>query len=82
MTDRHFVIGGTEIGHNLNIGRVNHGGRLLTGKIFSYPLSNRGLAVPYEGKPVVYQSYEILTYNVSKYVDETCLEVAIDVRSQ
>ncbi|KAF2897898.1 hypothetical protein ILUMI_08277, partial [Ignelater luminosus] len=82
MTNRHFVIGGTEIGHNLNIGRINHGGRLLTGKIFSYPLPNRGLAVPYEGKPIVYQSYEILTYNVSKYSDNAHLMIDIDVRSQ
>lgn len=80
----HLVMGGSEIGHTLNIGRVKHDGRIVIGKIFSYPLENRGLAIPYNGKPIVFLSYEILTYKCQKNTIKTAiigLEVDIDVRS-
>ncbi|KAF2900132.1 hypothetical protein ILUMI_06050 [Ignelater luminosus] len=62
LTDCHLVVGGHEVGHNLNFGRVNHDGQVVVGKVFSNPLSNRGLWIPYNGQETHFLSYEILTY--------------------
>lgn len=56
------VIGGTEIDQILTIGRVNHQGRIVIGKVFPDNLTNRGLWIHANGIPVNYLSYELLTY--------------------
>ncbi|KAF2887736.1 hypothetical protein ILUMI_18437 [Ignelater luminosus] len=83
LIGRHFVVGGSEVGKTLYIGRVHYENRIIVGKFFnSVPLVNYGLAIPYQGKPVNFNSFEVLTYNVSKYGDETIPVPCIDVRSQ
>lgn len=79
-TDRHFVIGGRTIRNTLYIGRTFYNGRLIIGKIFDYSSSERGLAIPYKGRRVVVQTYEVLTYNVHKQKDPTTVDYDIDVR--
>ncbi|KAF2897474.1 hypothetical protein ILUMI_08704 [Ignelater luminosus] len=65
LTGRHFIVGGSEVGQALYIGRVNYDNRVIIGKFFmNPPLSKFGLAIPYQGKPVNVHSFEVLTYNV------------------
>ncbi|KAF2897471.1 hypothetical protein ILUMI_08701 [Ignelater luminosus] len=66
LTDRRLVVGGYEVGQTLNIGRLLYDGRVIVGKVFSYPLPNKGLWIPYNERPMNFQSYEILTYNINK----------------
>ncbi|KAF5289368.1 hypothetical protein FQR65_LT11879 [Abscondita terminalis] len=71
----HMVIGGFEVGQTLNIGRVNHGGHTIIGKVFSYPLGNRGLWIPNNAHEANFLQYEILTYGCPKKIE-------VDVRSE
>lgn len=66
LTDCSFVLGGSEVEQPLNLGRVNYDGQLIIGKVFSFPLPNRGLYIPYNNKEVKFLSYEILTYGCNK----------------
>ncbi|KAF2897472.1 hypothetical protein ILUMI_08702 [Ignelater luminosus] len=66
LTDRGLVVGGYEVGQTLNIGRLLYDGRVIIGKVFSHPLANKGLWIPYNERPMNFQSYEILTYKTNK----------------
>lgn len=58
------VIGGTEINQVLTIGRVNHQGSIVIGKVFANHLSNKGLWIPDgNGKPANYLNFQLLSYN-------------------
>ncbi|KAF2895267.1 hypothetical protein ILUMI_10905 [Ignelater luminosus] len=63
LTDCHLVIGGTEAGYVLNIGRVNHEMQTVIGKVFAHHTPFRGLSIPNKQNEAIYQTYEILTYN-------------------
>ncbi|KAF5287607.1 hypothetical protein FQA39_LY15810 [Lamprigera yunnana] len=73
MVNCHLVVGGSEVGQTLNIGRVNSDGETIIGKVFSHPLLNRGLWVPQKSGAAHFLTYEILTYG--------CNDFGIDVRS-
>lgn len=76
LIDRHLVIGGFEVGSSLTIGRVRYEGKVIVGKVFSYPLPNKGLWIPHNRVPVNFQSYEILTYNINKaFVPEIIFKI-------
>ncbi|KAK4886675.1 hypothetical protein RN001_002946 [Aquatica leii] len=67
LTDVHLVIGGTEAGYVLNIGRVNHEMNVVIGKIFADHTLHKGLKIPYNNQEITYQSYEVLVYRYPGY---------------
>ncbi|KAK5646301.1 hypothetical protein RI129_004765 [Pyrocoelia pectoralis] len=66
ITNCHLVVGGSEVDQTLHIGRVNHDGQTVIGKVFSYRPGGKGLWIPYGGHEIHYTSYEILTYNCNR----------------
>ncbi|KAF2897470.1 hypothetical protein ILUMI_08700 [Ignelater luminosus] len=83
LTDRHLVVGGSEVEQTVYIGRVRYDNRVIIGKFFTNaPLSSFGIAIPYEGKPMNFDSFEVLTYNASKHIDETPLAWTVHLRTQ
>lgn len=63
LTQCQQVIGGTEIDQILTIGRVNHQGSIITGKVFPNTITGKGLWIHSNGIPVNYESFELLIYN-------------------
>lgn len=64
LTECDQVIGGTEIGQVLTIGRVNLQGSVIIGKVFANHLTNKGLWIASgDGGPANYLSFELLNYN-------------------
>ncbi|KAK5638649.1 hypothetical protein RI129_012944 [Pyrocoelia pectoralis] len=58
-----FVYGGGEQDHVLHIGRINHEGETIVGIVYTDWDEWKGLWIVYNGKPVHFTSYEILTFN-------------------
>uniref|UniRef100_A0A1Y1MK88 Uncharacterized protein n=1 Tax=Photinus pyralis TaxID=7054 RepID=A0A1Y1MK88_PHOPY len=67
ITNCHLVIGGSEVDEIVHIGRVNHHGQTVIGKVFSYRPVFKGLWIPHDGHELNFASYEILTYNCNAH---------------
>lgn len=77
LTECDQIIGGYEIDQVLTIGRINHQGSLIIGKVFANHLPNKGLWIPSgNGKEANYQSFELLSYNC-KCIDCSLINVRI-----
>ncbi|KAK4877865.1 hypothetical protein RN001_010371 [Aquatica leii] len=61
LTNTHLVIGGSEIGLFINIGRIAYNGQTIIGKVLQNDPNNNGLAIP--GTNTRFSNFEILTYN-------------------
>ncbi|KAK4886676.1 hypothetical protein RN001_002947 [Aquatica leii] len=69
LTNFHLVIGGTEAGYVLNIGRVAHDMQVIVGKVFAHHTPYKGLTIPYNNTEITYQSYELLVYQIPEYTE-------------
>ena len=69
LSNCNLVIGGSEVDHTLYIGRVNHGGRTIIGKVFSRRKGFNGLWIPYNGHEINFKTFEVLAFNCSYDID-------------
>ncbi|RZB94397.1 DUF3421 domain containing protein [Asbolus verrucosus] len=60
---KHLVMGGTESGKAVNIGRVSYQGEVIVGKVCGYIIGNARMFFPYQNAEVTVSSYEVLVYN-------------------
>ncbi|RZB94398.1 uncharacterized protein BDFB_009378, partial [Asbolus verrucosus] len=60
---KHLVVGGTENGKVLNVGRVSYQGEIIVGKVCGYNIGNSLLFFPYQNKEIHADSYEVLVYD-------------------
>ncbi|KAK4877867.1 hypothetical protein RN001_010373 [Aquatica leii] len=61
LTNCHLVIGGSEVGLTVYIGRTFYNGITLVGKVFQDDASNAGLWIPGNNQRI--DDFEVLTYN-------------------
>ncbi|RZB94396.1 DUF3421 domain containing protein, partial [Asbolus verrucosus] len=63
LIGRHLVVGGTENGKILNIGRVTYQGEVIVGKVCGYNIGDAQMFFPYQNKEISVSSYEVLVYD-------------------
>jgi hypothetical protein len=62
LIGKHLVVGGTENGKVLNIGRVSYQGEVIVGKVYSYSVGDALMFFPYHSNETSVVSYEVLVY--------------------
>jgi hypothetical protein len=62
LIGKHLVVGGTENGKILNIGRASYQGEVIVGKVCSYNVGDASMFFPYHNNEISVASYEVLVY--------------------
>ncbi|KAB0795852.1 hypothetical protein PPYR_07641 [Photinus pyralis] len=63
LANCHLVNGGSEVNYFLHIGRVYYQSEVIIGKVNTDRPQAQGLAIPYNGLPVIFVSYQILAFD-------------------
>lgn len=63
LTAYELILGGVDNGYPENIGRANHKGQTIIGKVIRKPLQHDGLWIPDDGKEIKLDTYEVLVYD-------------------
>ncbi|KAK5638617.1 hypothetical protein RI129_012912 [Pyrocoelia pectoralis] len=61
-----LVNGGSEANQIIHIGRANHEGEIIIGRVFNNWEMYKGLWIPYNGAQIHFTTYEVLTFDCNK----------------